>query len=192
VKNASISYTDRIAGTLFAALLADEKEIAPSPDRGDQRIYSTRQHSEVWLQYVLMKAANLDSKLSLNFEDKSETGRSFTDVTAFDDKGKRLCCVEIKGPHRADPNTRRMVLRDVEKQQSGNLVGCEVSVFALVHGEGSRVDSFQKELGDEIRSDRGLSKCVVSNAGDISLNKGLDGTPHGVLRIVVIRIPSKQ
>jgi hypothetical protein len=83
-------------------------------------------------------------------------------------------------------------LDDVKKQLSRNLPGCEVSVFALVHGEHSKLDRFQKEVADEIQGAKDLAGCEVSNAGDIKLNKGLDGTPYGILRIIVVRILSKQ
>jgi hypothetical protein len=138
-----------------------------------------------------MKATNPETEFSLNFEDKLESRRKFADVTAYDFKGQPLCCIEIKGPNGADGTTRRRILDDVKKQRSRNLA-CEMSVFALVHGKDSEVDHFQEEIKNEIQGIKSLSTFAVSSAGDIRLNKDLNGTDYGVLRILVVRVPSKQ
>ena len=184
----SLSYTDRIAHALLSALLADEKEQAPSYPKGDQGVWSIRSYREGWLQYVLMKATNGETEFSLNFEDELGGTKKFADVTAYDVKGTPLCCVEIKGPNGSDSTTRRRILDDVKKQRSRNLANCELSVFALVHGEETEVDRFQEELKDDIGGIERFSTSTVSSAGDIKLNKGLDGTPYGVLRILVVRV----
>ena len=176
----------------MSALLADEKEQAPSHAKGDQGVWSIRSYREGWLQYILMKATNAEIEFSLNFEDKLENRKKFADVTAYDVKGRPLCCIEIKGPNGTDGTTRRRILDDVKKQRSRNLANCEMSVFALVHGKDSEVDHFQEDVKNEIRDIKNLSTSAVSSAGDIKLNKGLNGTDYGVLRILVVRVPNNH
>jgi hypothetical protein len=182
---------EKITSLLWCALRKDERQIAPTKARGDQRIWSVRQYSENWLQYVLMKAANHGKFCSLNFEHAARG--HYVDVVAYDTGGNALCYIELKGPGRPDERFRVQVLSDVKRQRARSSPKCEKWVLALIHGQVPALDSWQKDFKVDLKRVRGRATCVVKTGGEITLNRDPNGADFkSSLRIIQIRIPGKQ